>query len=134
MDDSLTRFWTDMVGRLTGPMTFRLFLQPTMASFYALRDGLKDAHAGRRAYFWAIFTQPGSTRQLLQEGWKSVGRVIALGAVMDGVYQAMVFRWLYPNELIVVVLLLAVIPYLLLRGPVNRLASLWMHSGKQSAP
>jgi hypothetical protein len=31
MDDTLTRFWNDLVGRLTGPMTFRLILQPVMA-------------------------------------------------------------------------------------------------------
>ena len=56
MDDMTTRFWTDLIGRLTGPMTFRLILQPAMASLLAVRDGIKDAKAGRPAYFWAIFT------------------------------------------------------------------------------
>jgi hypothetical protein len=46
-DDLLTRFWTDLVGRLTGPMTFRLILQPLMAILIAVRDGVKDAREDR---------------------------------------------------------------------------------------
>jgi hypothetical protein len=125
MDDILVRFWTDLVGRLTGPMTFRLILQPTMAMIYALRDGLKDARGQRPAYFWAIFTRPEARVDLLHEGGKAVGRVIVLGVVMDFIYQVIVFRWVYPGELIVVALLLAAVPYLLLRGPVNRIARRW---------
>ena len=125
MDDSLNRFWTDLVGRLTGPMTFRLVLQPVMAALYAFRDGRKDAREGRPAYFWAIFTEPRERRELFREGWKAVARVIALGAVMDATYQVIVFRWIHPFELVVVVLALAFLPYLLLRGPINRIARLW---------
>jgi hypothetical protein len=33
MDDTLTRFVADLIGRLTGPLTLRLFLQPTVAAF-----------------------------------------------------------------------------------------------------
>ena len=40
-NDLLTRFWTDLVGRLTGPMSFRMIMQPIMASLFALRDGMK---------------------------------------------------------------------------------------------
>jgi hypothetical protein len=47
MDDLLTRFWTDLIGRASGPMTFRVFLQPIMAMLYAIRDGVHDAHAAR---------------------------------------------------------------------------------------
>jgi hypothetical protein len=40
----------------------------------------------------------------------------------DRGYQLIVFCWVYPVELIVIVLLLAFVPHLLIRGPVNRLA------------
>ena len=43
MDDLLARVWENLVGRVGGPMTFRLILQPTMAVFLAIRAGLKDA-------------------------------------------------------------------------------------------
>jgi hypothetical protein len=49
MEGILTRFVSDLIGRLTGP---RLFLQPAVAGFFALRDGLKDAREGRPPHFW----------------------------------------------------------------------------------
>src|SRR6187399_738132 len=105
MDEPLVRFWTDLVGRLSGPMTFRLILQPTMAAIYAIRDGVKDARGSRPAYFWTIFTHPEERRRMLEDGWKAVARVIGLGVVMDAIYQLIVVKWIYPIELIVVVLL-----------------------------
>ncbi len=101
-----------------------------MATLYAIRDGLKDAREGRPAYFWTILSEPGEVRSLLNEGWKAVARVIALGAVMDAVYQLIVFKWIYPVQLLVIVLLLAFLPYLLLRGPVKRIAEWWARTGK----
>jgi len=42
-----------------------------------------------------------------------------------------VFRRLYPVEAIDVAFLLAVVPYFVIRGPVNRLGSLWIRRGKR---
>ena len=42
--------------------------------------------------------------------------------VIDVVYQFIVFRWFYPGEALVVAFVLAIVPYLLVRGPVNRIA------------
>ncbi len=120
--DDLVRVWSDLAGRLTGPLALRLVLQPAMAALYAIRDGMKDARAGRPAYFWSILADASDGARLLREGLQAVLRVILLGAVMDGMYQIIVFRRIYPLELVIVVLSLAFMPYLLLRGPVNRLA------------
>ena len=125
MDDTFLRFWDDLAGRLTGPMTFRLILQPLMSSLNAVRDGVKDAREGRPPYFWAIFTSNANAVRYLREGLAAVGRVVLLGVVMDAIYQIIVFRWIYPLELIVVALGLAFVPYLLLRGPANRVARWW---------
>ena len=128
MDDLLTRFFGDLIGRATGPMTFRLILQPLMAIFYAYRDGVQDARTGRPPYLYTIITEPGERKELLREGFRAVARVIVLGVVMDAVYQFVVFKRIYPLELIVIVLLLAFVPYLLFRGPFNRLARRRMHA------
>ena len=56
-----------------------------------------------------------------------VWNAIALGVVMELVYEVFVLRAFRPLELIVVVLLLAFVPYLLLRGPFNRLARRRIH-------
>ncbi len=120
MEDLFSRFFDDLVGRLSGPMKFRLVLQPIMAAILAVRSGLKDAREDRPAYFWALFTNPESRADMLRDGWKSVGRVFILGIVMDVIYQFIALRTFYPVEALVVAAVLAIIPYLLIRGPVNR--------------
>jgi hypothetical protein len=93
---------------------------------FATIDGLKDAHHGRPPYFWTIITHPEARTHSLEEGASRVPRVLTLAVVMDAIYQLMVFRAIYLVELVVVVLILAFVPYLLLRGPVNRIARHWM--------
>ena len=123
MRDMLMRALMDVTDRVGGPMTFRIVLQPLMAALLAFRAGLKDAQQGRPPYFWTILTDPSLRADLLREGWKSVARVFVLAIVMDVIYQLIVLGWVYPFELILVAILLAVIPYLLIRGPVNRIVS-----------
>ena len=123
MNDLLPRIVNDLVGRVSGPMKFRLILQPVMAAFFAIRSGLKDAKEGKPAYFWALFTNPDSRVDMVRDGWKSVGRVFLLAILLDAIYQLIVFRWFYPGEVLLVAATLALIPYLLIRGPVNRIAN-----------
>jgi hypothetical protein len=122
MDHLITPFTQHLIARVTGPMKFRLVLQPAMALFLAIRDGLKDAREGRPAYFWALFTDPGVRRAMLKDGWKSVGKVFTLAVVLDVVYQVIELHWVYPSQAVLVAAILAIVPYLLLRGPVNRIA------------
>jgi hypothetical protein len=125
MDDLLTRIWSDLIGRLHGPFSFRFVLQPLMAAIYAAHDGLSDAREGRPPYFWTIFTRSAQRWKLLREGLRRERRVILLGVVMDLLYQLIVFRSLHVFELAIVVLALAFVPYTLLRGTVNRIATIW---------
>jgi hypothetical protein len=122
MDDVLARIWEDLGGRVGGPLSFRLLLQPLVAIVLAIRAGLEDARTGRPPYFWAIVTHPDHRRDLLREGWKAVAKVFVIAALIDAVYQVMVFRWVYPGELLIVAFLLACVPYLLIRGPANLIA------------
>jgi hypothetical protein len=121
MEDMLTRFFENLVGRVYGPMHFRVILQPLMATIFAILDGRKDAHAGRAPFFWALFTNPEHRHEMLRSGWKSVGKIFVLALILDAIYQFIVIRWFYPGEALVTACILAIVPYLLLRGPVNRL-------------
>jgi hypothetical protein len=116
------RIVQDLVDRVSGPMKFRLILQPVMASIFAILAGLKDAKAGRPPYFWGILSHPDQRADMLKDGWKSVGKVFILAMVLDVVYQIIVARFVYAGEVIIVAFLLAIVPYLILRGLVNRIA------------
>ena len=125
MEEFIMRVLTGLSDRVGGTMTFRIILQPLMASLLAVRAGLKDAREDRPPYLWTILTDATQRALLLREGWKAIARVFVLAIVMDVIYQWIVQRWIYPGETLIVAVVLAVIPYLLLRGPVNRLARRW---------
>ena len=122
MDHMIARIWENLVARTTGPLKFRLVMQPAMALFLAIRCGLKDAQEGKPPYFWALFTDRGEREAMLKNGWKSVGKVFVLAMVLDVVYQIIDLRWVYPGEVVLVAIILAIVPYLLVRGTVNRIA------------
>lgn len=125
MEELIIRGWEGLVDRIGGPMTFRLILQPLMATLLAVRAGLKDAREGRPPYFWTLITEPAQRVDLLREGWRSIARVFVLAVVMDFIYEWVMGRWFYPLETLIVAIVLAVLPYLFLRGPVNRIARRW---------
>jgi hypothetical protein len=83
---------------------------------------------------WTVFTSREDRQSLIRNGWKSIGRIFVFAIVLDLIYQFRVFRWIYPVETLDVALILAVLPYALLRGPVNRFARLWMHDDRPPSP
>ena len=106
-------------------MTFRFILQPLMAAIAALHDGVKDAQTGRSPYLWTLLTSPAERGGRLREGLIATARIILLGFGMDAIYQATVLKTFYPGEAVIIAILLAFVPYLLLRGPLARVARWW---------
>jgi hypothetical protein len=105
-------------------MAFRFYLQPMMALLAGVHDGLKDARTGAPAYFWSLFSDRAHRRARLREGWRAVRNIFVLAVVMDLLYQGFVIKAFRPVQAIDVAVLLAIIPYLFTRGPVNRLVRL----------
>ena len=122
IDNIVTQTWHEIAARPEGPMAFRFYLQPAMALVFAIRDGFKDARSGRPAYFWSLLADPAHRRERLRDGWKSVGRIFILAMAMDVIYQLLVLHGIHPLQTLVVAVLLAIVPYVALRGPVNRIA------------
>jgi hypothetical protein len=123
----------NLFARLDGPLHFRLIAQPGMAILFAVIDGLRDAKTGKHAYFWALLTATGQRRELLHEGWKSVGKIFILAVILDVVYQLEVHSSVYLGETLIVSFVLAILPYLLLRGPINRVMRLGKKKTSEAA-
>src|SRR5207253_8028930 len=119
------RIWDDLVARPDAPMRFRFILRPLMAAIVAFRHGLQDARTGRSPYFWTVLGNPRERAQRLNEGLNATARIILLGLVMDAIYQVIVLGQFYPAEAVIVALLFAFIPYVIIRGPVARIARRW---------
>ena len=122
------RIWDNLLARPGGSLAFRFLLQPTMSIIFAVRDGIKDARTDRSPYLWTVLSNPNERRARLREGAVATGKIILLGILIDGLYQAIEFNTFFPVEALKVALLLAFIPYLLIRGPVTRVARWRRHA------
>ena len=116
------RVWEMLIGRVDGPFTLRLLIQPTVAAIFAIRAGWRDARENRPPYLLSLFTNLATRHDLLRQGWADVGKVFVVAVILDLVYEAIVYRWVYPGQALIVAAVLAFIPYLLIRGPATRIA------------
>lgn len=114
--------WDMLIGRTNGPLTFRLIFQPTVAAILAIRAGLKDAQRGATPFLWSAFNNPAHRNELLREGWRDISTVFMVAVLLDVIYALLVHRRVYPGQTLLVAVVLAIVPYLLVRGPVTRIA------------
>jgi hypothetical protein len=128
----LKYFAEQLLGRLSGPLNFRLVVMPTVVTLLALRADWRDAREGRPAFLGAFITDPVERRRLFRIGLRDVGRVFLMALVLDTAYQLMVFRWVYPGQLLTVAIVCAVVPYVLVRGPITRTVRLLLR--KRATP
>ena len=121
----LDRVWRNIVARPGGPMMFRFVLQPAMAAIAALRDGVNDVRLGRAPYLSAIVRGIEDRGARLWEGIVSTAKILILGVVMDVIYQLVFLNAFHPAESALIAILLAFVPYAVLRGPIGRIARHW---------
>ena len=122
--DALSRIYHNVLGRPTGPLNFRLVVMPIVVSALAVRAHLRDVREGRPTELWAFIKDPAKRRRLFRSGLKDIGKVFVMAVVLDTVYQFMVFRWIYPGEVLLIAFVCAVVPYFLVRGPITRILRL----------
>jgi hypothetical protein len=114
MDEIFTRVWHDLVARTSGPLWFRLILQPLVATVFGIRAGVQNARRRPQAESPRTL-DPTYRRAMFHQAWQDAGKMLIAGVVLDFVYQYLVLRTLYPGEALLVAFLLVVVPYQLIR-------------------
>jgi len=74
MENMFARASANLIDRIGGPMTFRLFLQPTVAAYFAIRAGLKDARERRRLTAGSSSPIRPSAGNFYARAWKTSPR------------------------------------------------------------
>jgi hypothetical protein len=69
-----------------------------------------------------VLKNPAHRRELLREGWRDIGTVFMIAVLLDVVYALLVHRWIFPGQTLLVATVLAIVPYVLIRGPITRIA------------
>jgi len=131
---TIARLWVNIVERPTGPMKLRFVLQPLMAALVAIRDARADARSGRSPYLATVLSNGAERAGRLREGANATARILLLALIMDGIYQAIVLDRFYPNEAVIIALVLAFVPYILIRGLSLRVLRALMSGTRVSLP
>lgn len=116
-------FAEGFLARLTGPMHFRLIMQPLVAIGLGIRDGLRDAKAGRQPFLLDLIVRPEGRVRQLKRALASVGTGVLIAIILDLVIQYVMFKTIRPGAAIFVGIVLMAIPYSLARGLANRFAT-----------
>jgi hypothetical protein len=124
MGDFFSRIFHELVTRITsGPMQFRLIVQPSMALLLGIRDGLADAKMGAPPFVWGLLFQRQELKPSLKSALRRLQIPIIMAILADATVQYLMFRHIHPLSAIIVGVFLMGFPYSAARGITNRLRS-----------
>jgi hypothetical protein len=129
--ETLARGWENLLDRFGGPMTLRLLVQPAVAILFAVRAGIQDARENKPTFLGCALSNPSSWRARMRQSWMDVGTVFIVALVLDAIYQIAVQSGIFTLELLITATVLALVPYMVLRDLVARVAR-WAGVGKHS--
>ena len=115
-----SQFLEELPRRFTGPGRLRFILQPMVAIVLGIRGGLADAKAGNPPYLYGLLFGTGRRRELLRSGVAAIRNLLALGIIMDIVFQLVLYRSVHPGAALLVGPILICFPYALSRALTNR--------------
>ena len=116
------QFLDELPRRFTGPGRFRFILQPMIAIALGIRGGLADARAGNPPYLFALLFHAGRRRELLRSGVAAIRNLVAMGIIMDVVFQLVLYDSVHPGAALLIGPILICLPYACSRALTTRLA------------
>lgn len=116
------QFLEELPQRFTGPGRLRFILQPMTASFFGIRGGLADAKTENPSYLFMLLFHTGRRKELLRSGAAALSTLLAMGIIMDVVFQLVLYRAVHPVVALLVGPIFICFPYALSRTLTARLA------------
>jgi len=126
-------FWEGMIRELTsGQGQFRLLLLPAVALVVGVRAGIADAREGYAPFGRRLWDANEPRAQLMKDAVKRALNPLALAVILDVILQRLTLGYVRPLAAVIVAAVLAWIPFVIVRGIMNRL---WRrsHFGRRRA-
>jgi hypothetical protein len=117
-----SQFLEELPRRFSGPGRFRFLLQPALAIFLGARGGMADARAGNPPYVFGLLFAAGRRKELLRSGAAAISTLLAMGIILDAVFQLVLYRAVHPGAALVIGPVLISVPYSVSRALTTRLA------------
>jgi hypothetical protein len=118
------QFLEELPQRFTGPGRFRFIMQPMVAILLGVRGGLADIKVGNPPYLFGLLFDAGRRKELLRSGVAAIRNLLALGIILDVVFQLVLYHAVHPGAAVVVGPILICTPYAISRALTTRLARL----------
>jgi hypothetical protein len=115
-------FLEELPQRFTGAGRLRFILQPMTASFLGIRGGLADAKTKNPSYLFMLLFHAGRRKELLRSRATALSSLLAIGVVMDIVFQLVLYRAVHPAVALLVGPIFICFPYAFSRTLTARLA------------
>ena len=125
------QFLEELPQRFTGPGRLRFILQPMAAIFLGIRGGIRDIKTGHPPYLFGLLFSSGHRREFLKSGVAAIRNLLALGIILDVVFQAIIYKTVHPGAALIVGPILICFPYALSRALMTRLAE-WLRPAPNS--
>lgn len=124
-----SQFLDELPRRFSGPGRFRFILQPVFAILLGLRGGMADFRAGNPPYVFSLLFAAGRRKVLLRSGASAISTLLAMGIILDVVFQLVLYRAVHPGAALVIGPILVSLPYVLSRALTARLARVFARKG-----
>ncbi len=118
-----SKFLDDLAARITGPMSFRFFVQPMVAIMLGIRDGKLDSKAGTPPFLYNVIFKKENYRSQLRNALHALLKPVIVGIVLDALAQYLIFKHIRPLPALLVGTFIMGVPYSLSRGISNRIFS-----------
>jgi hypothetical protein len=116
-----SQFLEELPQRFSGSGRFRFILQPLFAILLGVRGGMADAKAGNPPYLFGLLFTSGRRRNLLRSAGEAIGILLAMGIILDVMFQLVLYREVHPGAALLIGPILICTPYALSRALTNRL-------------
>ncbi len=116
------QFLEELPRRFTGPGRLRFLLQPMLAIVLGIRGGLADSRRGNPPYLIGLLRRDGPRRELLRSGLAAIRNLVALGIIMDVVFQLVIYHSVHPAAALLIGPILICFPYAVSRALTTRVS------------
>jgi hypothetical protein len=119
------QFLEELPQRFTGSGRLRFILQPMIAIVLGIRSGRADVKTGNPPYLSALIFGAGRRRELLRHGLATISTLLAMGIIMDVIFQQILYRSVHPGAALLIGPILICFPYAMSRELTIRITR-WM--------
>jgi hypothetical protein len=115
------QFLEELPRRFTGSGRLRFILQPMIAIMLGIRSGRADAKVGNPPYLISLIFGAGRRRELLRDGVATISTLVAMGIIMDVIFQLILYQAVHPGAALLIGPILICFPYAASRALTTRM-------------